>query len=31
MRFIDALEDFEDAQNVYTNFEIDESIEDLID
>ncbi|HPD33304.1 MAG TPA: YebC/PmpR family DNA-binding transcriptional regulator [Bacteroidota bacterium] len=31
MRFIDALEDFEDAQNVYTNLEIDESIEDLID
>lgn len=31
MRFIEVLEDYDDSQNVYTNFEIDESIEDLID
>ena len=31
MRFIDALEDYDDAQNVFTNLEIDESIEELID
>ncbi|MEN6294696.1 MAG: YebC/PmpR family DNA-binding transcriptional regulator [Chloroherpetonaceae bacterium] len=31
MRFIEVLEDYDDTQNVFTNFEVDESIEDQLD